>query len=118
MWDVEYTDEFERWWMGLSEAEQDAVDRVVLILMRVGPRLGRPYADTIEGSRHANLKELRVQHGGEPYRVLFAFDPRRTAILLIGGSKRGDKRWYEKMVPLAERLYEAHLEELRKEGLI
>ncbi|MBN1345640.1 MAG: type II toxin-antitoxin system RelE/ParE family toxin [Phycisphaerae bacterium] len=118
MWEVEYTDEFERWWNSLGEAEQDSIDRVVLLLMKVGPVLGRPHVDTIEGSRHSHMKELRVQHAGEPYRVLFAFDPRRSAILLIGGKKTGDKRWYDKMVPLADRLYDEHLNELREEGLI
>ena len=68
--------------------------------------------------RDVQVSELRVQHRGEPYRVLFAFDPRRTAILLIGGNKAGDKLWYDKMIPLADRLYERYLEELRKEGLL
>lgn len=118
MWTVEYTDEFERWWDRLDEGEQDSIDRVVLMLTRVGPALTRPYADTIVGSRHSNMKELRIQHGGEPYRVLFAFDPRRAAILLIGGRKTGDKRWYDQMIPVADRLYDEHLRELREEGLV
>jgi len=118
MWEVEYTDEFEQWWKGLDEGEQDAVDRVVLMLTKAGPALGRPYVDTIEHSKHSHMKELRTQHSGAPYRVLFAFDPRRTAILLIGGDKTGDDRWYDKMIPIADRLYDVHLEELRKEGLI
>lgn len=118
MWEVEFTDEFEQWWGDLDEGEQDAIDRVVLMLMKAGPALGRPYVDTIEASRHPHMKELRSQHGGQPYRVLFAFDPRRAAILLIGGNKTGDKRWYDRMIPIADRLYQEHLEELRKEGLI
>lgn len=64
------------------------------------------------------MRELRVQHGGRPLRVLYAFDPRRCAILLMGGDKTGDDRWYEVYVPLADRLYDEHLETLRKEGLI
>lgn len=63
------------------------------------------------------MKELVVQHSGNPYRVLFAFDPRRCAILLIGGDKTGDDRWYETFVPVADRLYDRHLETLRGEGL-
>ncbi len=118
MREVEYTDEFEQWWDELDDDEQDAVDRVVLMLMKAGPALGRPYADAVQGSAHANLKELRIQHAGDPYRVLFAFDPRRMAILLVGGNKTGDKRWYDRMIPLADRLYREHLEELRKEGSI
>lgn len=64
------------------------------------------------------MRELRIQHRGRPYRILYAFDPRRTGILLIGGDKGGDDRWYERFVPLADELYDVHLEELRKEGLI
>jgi hypothetical protein len=64
------------------------------------------------------MKELRTQHQGRPLRTFFAFDPRRCAILLIGGDKSGDKRFYERMIPLADRLYDEHLEALRKEGLI
>lgn len=83
-----------------------------------GPFLGRPHADTVHGSRHPNMKELRTQCGGKPLRSLFAFDPRRSAILLIGGDKTGDERFYDKMIPLADALYDSYLEELRKEGLI
>jgi hypothetical protein len=63
------------------------------------------------------MRELRIQHKGRPLRVLYAFDPRRVAILLIGGDKTGDDRWYETFVPVADRLYERHLAQLRKEGL-
>jgi hypothetical protein len=69
-------------------------------------------------SKHPHLRELRIQHHGEPYRVLYAFDPRRTAILLLGGNKVGNDRWYETAVPAADALYEAHLAQLKKEGLI
>ena len=58
------------------------------------------------------MRELRIQHRGDPYRVLYAFDPRRMAILLIGGCKTGDARWYEKIVPVADDLYDEHLEEI------
>ncbi len=64
------------------------------------------------------MRELRVQHDGQPYRILYAFDPRRSAILLIGGNKTGDNRWYDVFVPIADRFYDEHLAELRKEGLI
>jgi hypothetical protein len=64
------------------------------------------------------MRELRVQHRGRPYRVLYAFDPRRVGILLLGGDKTGNDRWYEEFVPKADRLYASHLELLRKEGLI
>jgi hypothetical protein len=72
----------------------------------------------VEGSKHTNMKELRTQHEGRPFRTFFAFDPRRTAILLIGGDKTGDKQFYRRMIPEADRLFDAYLEELRKEGLL
>ena len=118
LWRIEYTDEFGEWWETLGAVEQDAVDRVVGVLERVGPALGRPHADTVKGSRHGGMKELRIQSRGKPYRVFFAFDSRRTAILLIGGCKAGDKRFYERMIPAADNLYDVYLRELRKEGLI
>lgn len=88
-WEVEFTDEFFSWWDGLSESEQADVDAKVILLQRIGPNLPRPHADLVRSSRHPNMKELRIQHSGRPYRVLFAFDPRRCAILLIGGDKTG-----------------------------
>ncbi|MGY2184758.1 hypothetical protein D3C87_1085790 [compost metagenome] len=115
-WDVEYTDEFEAWWDRLKDAEQDSVQATVMMLGDEGPHLGFPYTSDIKGSRHGNLRELRVQHAGKPYRVLYAFDPRRCAILLIGGDKTGQDRWYQEHVPLAERLYDEHLETLQDEG--
>ena len=117
-WEVEYTDEFEEWWNSLTEEEQEDVDARVTLLQRLGPRLGRPHSDVVRGSKHQNMKELIIQHAGKPYRVLYAFDPRRVAILLIGGEKTGDKRWYEKFLPVADRLYDEHIATLKREGLI
>lgn len=117
-WEAEYTDEFGAWWETLSEAEQEDVRAGVDLLRRTGPSLGRPHVDSVASSKHLNMKELRVQHRGKPYRVLFAFDPRRTAILLIGGSKAGKGRWYQEFVPVADRLYDEHLEALRREGFL
>ena len=85
-WKVEHTDRCEQWWDDLDSEEQEDVAAKVI-----------------------------VQHAGRPYRVLFAFDPRRSAILLIGGDKTGNDRWYEKHVPIADRLYDEHLETLRHE---
>ncbi|MDM7922248.1 MAG: type II toxin-antitoxin system RelE/ParE family toxin [Pyrinomonadaceae bacterium] len=116
--EVEYTDEFEEWWNELSSDEQATVDAYVKMLEEFGISLGYPYSSDIRGSRYAQMRELRPQHRGRPFRVLYAFDPRRMAILLIGGDKTGNKRWYEQFVPIADRLYERHLEELEKEGLI
>jgi hypothetical protein len=116
-WEVEYTDEFGEWWQGLTEAEQESVNAHVRLLQERGPQLGHPHSSGIARSKHRHMRELRIQHRGRPYRVLYAFDPRRTAILLIGGDKTGDDRWYEEYVPLADRLYDEHLAALRKEGL-
>lgn len=118
MWDVEFTDEFEAWWNTLSQGRQDAIDRAVGKLRQFGPALPRPHADTVKGSRHSNMKELRAQHAGSPLRVFFAFDPRRSAILLIGGDKTGDDRFYERMIPLADDLYDVYLREIEEEGLV
>ena len=78
----------------------------------MGPALGRPHADTVRGSEYANMKELRVQIAGRPIRIFYAFDPRRTGILLIGGDKTGDKLFYDRMVPQADALYAQHLYEI------
>ena len=117
-WDVEYTDEFGRWWRGLSEGQQDAVAARVELLAEHGPNLPYPYSSDIRGSRHGVMRELRVQSGGRPIRVFYAFDPRRTLILLIGGDKTGNDRFYEEYVPVADDLYDEYLEELRREGVI
>lgn len=114
-WEVEYTDEFGEWWDSLSEAEQVEIDAVVRLLEMKGPQLPYPYSSGIKGSKHDHMRELRIQHAGRPYRTLYAFDPRRMAILLIGGDKTGNKRWYEVNVPIADRLYDEHIEALMKE---
>ena len=75
-WDVEVSDEFSEWYRALDEDEGESVDTAVDMLVEYGPRLGRPYADTLKGSRYPNMKELRAQHRGRPLRVLYAFDPR------------------------------------------
>jgi hypothetical protein len=117
-WEIEVTGEFERWWDSLSAAEQEDIRAVVLLLRAFGPALRYPYSSGITTSRHAHLRELRVQHRGKPYRVLYAFDPRRVAILLIGGRKTDARRWYETHVPIADRLYDDYIATLKKEGLL
>ena len=117
-WDIEYTDEFGVWWDGLSGEEQESVDASVQLLEARGPNLRFPHSSGVKGSKHSHMRELRTQHDGRPFRTLYAFDPRRHVILLLGCDKTGDKRWYEVNVPIADRLYDAHLEELKREGLI
>lgn len=115
-WEVEYTDEFESWWKLLSEAEQEEIAAKVELLEERGPTLSRPHADVITSSRHSNMKELRGKVNERQLRVLFAFDPRRAALLLIGGDKTGDPRWYERFVPIADDLFDRHLREIAQEG--
>jgi hypothetical protein len=117
-WNVEHTDEFAEWYRGLSEAQQDDITAAGLLLMEMGPQLPFPHSSGINGSKHAHMRELRVQSGGRPLRVFYAFDPRRSAILLIGGDKTGDNRFYEQMVPIADALYDVYIVEIRKEGFI
>ena len=117
-WDIEYTDEFGGWWATLIEPEQESVKASVELLGEFGPNLRYPHSSGITASKHAHLRELRIQHAGRPYRVLYAFDPRRCAILLLGGDKTGNPRWYDERVPVADRLYDEHLETLKKEGLL
>jgi hypothetical protein len=117
-WNVEHTDEFTEWYRDLSEAQQDDITAAGLLLMEQAPQLPFPHSSGINGSRHAHMRELRVQSGGRPLRVFYAFDPRRSAILLIGGDKTGDDRFYQRMVPIADQLYDLYIAGIRKEGLI
>jgi len=114
-WEVEYTDEFDQWWLGLTHEEQESITAYVGLLEEKGPRLPFPYSSDVRGSKHGQMRELRVQHQGRPYRVLYAFDPKRVALLLIGGDKTGNNRWYDEFVPQADRLYDEHLEALKRE---
>ena len=116
-WDVEYADEFFAWWGGLDQQEETVVAVAVEYLAERGPTLGRPFVETLSGSRHPNMKELRPKGGH--LRILFAFDPRRLAILLIGGDKTGEwSAWYRRMIPIADELDDEHLETLKSEGLL
>ena len=118
MWEVEYTDEFEDWWMSLAQAQQEALDDRVMLLAERGPHLGRPVVGKITGSRRPSMKELRAAKGGA-LRVLFAFDPRRHAILLLGGDKTDRwQEWYERAISRTDDRYDTHLEGLISEGLL
>ncbi|MEG0672326.1 type II toxin-antitoxin system RelE/ParE family toxin [Clostridium sp.] len=117
-WEIEYTDEFEQWWETLSIEEQTSIAASVELLENFGTNLKFPHSSGINGSKHDRMRELRTQHQGRPYRTLYAFDPRRTAILLIAGDKTGNDRWYDINVSIADKLYDEHLNLLKKEGLI
>jgi hypothetical protein len=107
--EVVATDEFLDWWNQLDSGEQISVGLAIEMLEVFGVLLGFPQSSSIAGSR--KLRELRIQHHGEPYRVLYAFDPKRNAVLLLGGNKTGRDRWYAENVPLAERIFEDYLRE-------
>jgi hypothetical protein len=111
-WEVEFAEQFGDWWDTLSTEEQESVAVGVGLLEQVGPSPSRPHVHTLKGSRFPNMKELRVQHDGRPLRILYAFDPRRAALLLLGGDKTGDKRWYDKSIPVADAIYGEHLKSL------
>ena len=115
-WNVEVTDEFARWWQSLPGRAQEAIAHDVEVLRAVGPSLGRPWVDAVKGSRHANMKELRTMFGRSAFRILFAFDPRRTALLIVGGDKAGNARFYRRMIREADTIYDRHLRVLGTEG--
>jgi hypothetical protein len=108
LWRVVVSAEFENWWNGLSARAQEAVSFVVKLLEARGPSLDHPYSSSIRGSGLARMRELRIRHRGRPLRVLYAFDPQRSAVLLVGGDKGSDSRWYRTNVPLAEQAYAKH----------
>ena len=107
--EVVVTGEFERWWDSLEVEEQKSVAVVVALLEERGTALPFPYSSGIAGS--IKLRELRIQHAGKPYRVLYAFDPKRNAVLLLGGNKTGSDRWYRTNIPRAEKLFVEYLKE-------
>ncbi|WP_249021616.1 type II toxin-antitoxin system RelE/ParE family toxin [Conexibacter sp. S30A1] len=116
-WEIELTDQARDWIESLDDDDYDSMAGVLDLLEQLGPSLGRPAADVINGSRHHNMKELRSS--GRHLRALFCFDPRRTAIVLLGGDKASDwTGWYERSIPIADELYDEYLAELETEGLI
>ena len=114
MWTIDRTEEINSWIKALDDDAKEAIYKNLLLLKEFGPSLGRPYVDSVKASKHKNMKELRVSNKKRVFRILFAFDPERTAILLIGGDKRGDQRFYERLIPTADSLFEKHLATLRR----
>jgi len=108
-WEIVYSSEFEAWFIKLDNDSAKAIARSLGILRELGPMLGRPHVDTLKESRIKNLKELRTQCKQQVFRTMFVFDPARNAVILIGGDKTGDKRFYEKIIPLAEEIYSDYL---------
>ena len=110
-WTVAFFDAFEVEFDGYPEAVQDAILARVQLLEREGPRLGRPHADTLAGSKHANMKELRCNAADGVWRIAFAFDPERKAVLLIAGDKAGvsERRFYRRLIAKADERFDRHL---------
>ncbi len=116
MWTIETTDTFDEWFDGLDDTDRTNVLASLIVLQERGSMLSRPYADTVNSSCHSNMKELRVQSKGDPIRAFFAFNPARRGILLCAGNKTGnEKRFYDEMIPIADREFTAHLKKLKKE---
>ncbi len=116
MWTIETTDIFDEWFDTLDDIDRTNMLASMIVLQERGPMLSRPYADTVKGSCHSNMKELRVKSKGDPIRAFFAFDPKRRGILLCAGNKTGnDKRFYDEMIPIADREFTTHLQKLRRE---
>lgn len=115
MWTVD-VELVSQWLLMLDESSRAQVVAALEILQQHGPALARPLVDNISGSRHRNMKELRPGSSGKSeIRILFAFDPIRQAILLVAGDKSGQwQRWYRKNIPIADELYDRHLEQLRR----
>lgn len=111
--EINVTDEFRDWYEPLTENEQEAIFRVVALLEENGISLGHPYSSAIKTAKVIAMRELRIQHLGNAIRILYAFDPQRDAVLLIGGTKRS-QNWYETAVPKAEKLFLNYLRELRR----
>ena len=115
MWRIATTEHFDRWFAELDEDGQTELIAKVELLKLLGPRLARPHADTLNGSKHANMKELRADTAQTVLRVAFAFDPDRTCILLVAGDKSGvsQKRFYKRLIAKADELFDTHLAELK-----
>jgi hypothetical protein len=111
-WLVRLHQAFDPEFEALPPGIQDELLALLRLLADCGPALGRPHVDTLKGARHRNLKELRLQHRGQPWRFLFAFDRERAAIVLTGGCKAGDGRFYERHLRIADQRFAAHRESL------
>jgi hypothetical protein len=115
LWKILISPEYEAWFLALPERDRMAIAVDLEVLRDQGPQLGRPYVDQIKGSKFSNMKELRTKIGRRVYRSLFAFDPDRQAIVLVGGDKRGkdQQRFYRQLIDQADAIYERHLGQRR-----
>ncbi len=113
-WVVLFDEAFAEWLDAQTVGLRTEVVAHAALLRQYGPTLGRPRVDSVKGSCFPNMKELRIQWKGNPWRILFAFDPKRRSILLVGGNKQGDKRWYAKNIPIADARFAKHLKRMEK----
>lgn len=115
-WQVEFHPEFDPEFDALPQQVQDELLAHALLLERFGPQLGRPRVDTLKGSKHTNMKELRFDASDGVWRVAFAFDPKRNAILLVAGAKSGgsEKRFYKQLIVKADERFDDHLDRAKK----
>jgi len=118
IWTVLFHDAFDTEFSSLAEALQDELLAHARLLAEFGPNLGRPTVDTLKGSRHSNMKELRFSYNGQVWRVALAFDTQRQAILLVGGDKGGadQRRFYKRLINVADRRYDEHLSVLTRQN--
>jgi hypothetical protein len=114
MWKVYRTDEFKEWFDNLNVEAKEPILKDILILSNYGPSLSRPYVDTLKGSKLKNLKELRTKFKNNYFRIIFAFDPERDIILLVGGNKSNDKNFYSKIISKAEKLFLKHIDDIQR----
>ena len=116
-WDVLFHDEFDTEFEALTEEVQDNLLAAAKALQIAGPKAGRPHVDTLDGSKHANMKELRfTAHGGrEVWRAVFAFDPERVAIVLVAGDKQGKNQelFYKRLIKIADQRFDSHLRQAK-----
>ena len=115
-WEVEFHKDFDPEFDALPDDVQSELRAHALLLEQFGPQLGRPRVDTLKGSRHANMKELRFDAADGVWRVAFAFDPKRNAVLLIAGDKSGgsEKRFYRQLIAKADERFDEHLSRMKK----
>lgn len=114
-WQIDSKNEFNEWFKEVDEAAKEDIRTAIITLSEIGPTLGRPQVDTLNGSIYPNMKEFRVQSNGRPFRIAFAFDPKRRGILLCGGNKQGVSNFYGDLIKEADEIYTKHLKELEDE---
>jgi hypothetical protein len=116
-WEILFDLDFNQWFEALPLGLQDEIWACIELLRRFGPNLGRPRVDTVQSSSFSNMKELRIQYRGDPWRIFFAFDPHQNAIMLVGGNKRGkkEKRWYRDQIRIADERFRRYLHTLSEE---